>query len=159
MQLNRMMRNLTICLAIFLMAFSRHEPKTENPVSFNYEVKKISGNIYEVKIIAKIDEPWHIYSQFTPPEGPSLPTHISFAKNPMVELIGRPEEKGTLITKHEEILDVKLKYFANRVEFVQKVKLKYAVKTNLSGSIEYMACMDGRCLMPTTEKFAFGFNK
>lgn len=147
-------------LAVFFsVAFTSRDQKTENPVRFSYEVKKLSGNIYEVKIIASIDEPWHIYSQFTPAEGPSLPTHISFVKNPLVEIVGKPEEKGTLITKHENVLDVNLKYFKNKVEFVQKVKLKAVVKTNLMGTIEFMACTDERCLMPTTEKFTFGLDE
>jgi thiol:disulfide interchange protein DsbD len=141
------------------MAFTSLDQKKENPVSFKYEVKKLSGNIYEVKIIASIDEPWHIYSQFTPKEGPSLPTHISFVKNPLVEVVGKPVENGKLITKHEEVLDVNLKYFADKVEFVQKIKLKASVKTNLMGTIEYMACTSERCLMPTTEKFTLGLSE
>jgi hypothetical protein len=158
-----MKRNfLKLCflLTVFLgFAFTSRDQKTENPVRFNYEVKKLSGNIYEVKITASIDEPWHIYSQFTPKEGPSLPTHISFVKNPLIEIVGQPEEKGKMITKHEEVLDVNLKYFTDKVEFVQKVKLKAGVKTNLNGAIEYMACTNERCLMPTTEKFTVGLNE
>lgn len=60
----------------FCVAFTSREQKTENPVRFNYEVKKLSSNIYEVKIIASIEDPWHIYSQSTPPEGASFPTYI-----------------------------------------------------------------------------------
>lgn len=153
---------LKLCcfLSVFLsVAFTSRDQKTENPVRFQYQVKKLSSNIYEVKIIANIDEPWHIYSQFTPAEGPSLPTHISFVKNPLVEIVGKPEEKGKMIISHEEVLDVNLKYFATKVEFVQKVKLKASVKTNLMGTIEYMACTNERCLMPTTEKFTLGLNE
>ena len=142
-----------------ILSFTIKEQKIEHPVSFKYEVKKLSGNLFELKIIAKIEEPWHIYSQHTPTEGPSLPTSINFVRNPLVEIVGKPEEKGKIITKHEEVLDVNLKYFANQVEFVQKVKLKASVKTNLMGSIEYMACTNERCLMPTTEKFTLYLNE
>ena len=158
------MKSIVLKLIVFLtgflsVAFTSREQRTENPVSFKYEVKNVSGNVYEVTITAQIEEPWHIYSQYTPTEGPSLPTHISFVKNPLVEIVGKPEEKGKLITKHEEVLDVNLKYFANKVEFVQKVKLKANIKTNLTGTIEYMACTNERCLMPTTEKFSVGISK
>jgi len=150
---------LCFLLTAFLsFAFTSRNPKAETPVNFKYEVKKLSGDIYEVKIIANIDEPWHIYSQFTPANGPSLPTSISFAKNPLVEIVGKPEEKGKMIIKHEEMLDVNLKYFNTKVEFVQKIKLKASVKTNLMGSIRYMACTDEHCLSPTTEKFALSLN-
>ena len=158
--MKRKMINLCLLLAVLAGgAFRSRDQKTENPVRFSYEVKKLSGTLYEVKITASIDESWHIYSQFTPTEGPSLPTHISFVKNPLVEIIGKPEEKGKMITRHEEVLDVNLKYFANKVEFVQKVKLKTPVKTNLIGTIEYMACTNERCLMPTTEKFTLGLTE
>jgi hypothetical protein len=154
------MKNISVIRMVallgFLIAFTSWDQKEEDPVSFSYEVKKIDGNLYEVRIVAKIDEPWHIYSQFTPSEGPSLPTHINFIKNPLVQLIGKLEEKGKLITRHEKILDVELKYFTKQVEFVQKIKLKGNVKTNLNGSIEYMVCTDERCLPPTSEKFALG---
>lgn len=151
------MRELTILriitLICFFFAFTSFVQKNENPVSFSYEVKKISRNLYEVRINAKIDEPWHIYSQFTSAKGASFPTHINFIKNPLIEFIGTPEEKGKLTTKHEEVLNVNLKYFAGQVEFVQKVKLKANVATNILGIIEYMACTDQKCLLPMSEKF------
>ena len=152
------MRRITriLTLSFFLVTVLSWGQRGEDPVDFKYEVKKIQGNIYEIRIIASIEQPWHIYSQFTPEEGPSLPTHINFTKNPLIELIGKPEEKGKLQTKHEEILDVNLKYYKEKVEFVQKIKLKGKVKTNLMGAINYMACTDERCLLPTTEKFSVG---
>lgn len=157
--MNRVSKLCLFLSAFIIVAFTSREQKTENPVSFKYEVKKLSGSLYELRIIASIEEPWHIYSQFTPADGPSLPTHFSFGKNPLIEVIGKTEEKGSLITKHEEVLDVNLKYFKNKVEFVQKIKLKAGVKTNVTGTIEYMACTDERCLMPTTEKFTVSLSK
>jgi hypothetical protein len=154
MKKNRLL--VLIALAGLMIAFASWGQEEENPVTFNYEVKKIGEKVYEIRIIAKIDDPWHIYSQYTPAEGPSLPTSISFSKNPLVELVGKPQEKGTLIVRHEKILDVDLKYFAGQVEFVQTVKLKANVKTNIVGTINYMACTEQRCLLPTSEKFTLG---
>lgn len=158
--MNKLAQKLTLLLtSLTLVAFAGRAQTAENPVSFTYKVQRMSGNIYEVKIAARINKPWHIYSQYTPPEGPSLPTHISFLKNPLVEIVGKPEEKGTLITSHEDIMDVNLKYFAEKVEFIQKVKVKSKVRTKLRGTIEYMACTNTRCLMPATEKFSLDINK
>ncbi|HNU88619.1 MAG TPA: protein-disulfide reductase DsbD family protein [Ferruginibacter sp.] len=36
--------------------------------------------------------------------------------------------------------------YSNEVDFVQKVKLKTAAKTNISGSVEYQTCDDKKCL-------------
>lgn len=158
--MNKLAQRLAILLtSLAIVVFTGRAQTAENPVSFTYGVQHVGGNIYEVKITARINKPWHIYSQYTPPEGPSLPTHISFSKNPLVEIVGKPEEKGKLITRHEDILDVNLKYFAEKVAFIQKVKVKQNVKTNLQGTIEYMACTNERCLMPATEKFSLDINK
>jgi len=45
------------------------------------------------------------------------------------------------------------KYFDNTVTFTQTVNLKSAVKTNITGNIEYMVCNDKECLPP--KKVAF----
>jgi hypothetical protein len=127
---------------------------SQNVVHWNCTAKKISDKTYEVHITATIDKGWHIYSQTTPKEGPSLPTKISFNKNPLIAFQGKVKEIGKMIIKHEEILDVDLKYYQSKVDFVQVVKLKSNVKTMASGSVEFMACTDERCLLPTTEKFS-----
>lgn len=150
------MKNILSILIIFLLALSASAQ--DNPVSFDYKVKKTGNKLYEVSIVAHVDAPWHIYSQYTPTDGPSLPTSIKFTRHPLIEMIGKTAEIGQLITKHEEVLDVNLKYFTGKVEFVQKVKLKGAIKTNLRGSIEYMVCTDGRCLSPTTVNFDVALN-
>jgi thiol:disulfide interchange protein DsbD len=139
--------------SILLFAFS-FISYSQNVVHWNFSSKKISDKTYEVYITATIDDDWHIYSQSTPKEGPSLPTKITFNKNPLLSFQGKVKEVGKMVTKHEEILDVDLKYFQTKVDFVQVVKLKSNAKTSVSGSIEYMACTDERCLLPTTEKFS-----
>jgi hypothetical protein len=148
---------IILTLAMFCIKGSVAQT-TKDVVRFEYKVKKLDAKAYELSIIATIAAPWHIYSQFTPADGPSLPTSIQFAKNPLVELVGKPTEKGQLITKHEEILDTDLKYYANKVEFVQRVRLKAPVKTNLNGTIGFMVCTDERCLSPETERFNLNLN-
>lgn len=150
------MKKLVSIIGFCLLTLTIKAQSADNPVSFNYKVKKIDDKEYEVRIIAIIENPWHIYSQFTPADGPSLPTAIHFTRNPLVEVVGKPVEKGELITKKEDVLNVELKYYGGTVEFVQKLKVKNGVKTNLNGSIEYMACTDQRCLMPTSEAFSIG---
>ena len=95
-----------------------------------YGYKKKSGGIYEIKITASVSAPWHIYSQSTPEGGP-IATEISFSKNPLVILKGAVSESGKLVTKHEEVFDVDVKYFDGSVSFVQTVQLKSNVKTKI----------------------------
>ena len=125
---------------------------TQSPVSFDYKVKKLDKMHYEISIVASISRPWHLYSQYTMP--PVLPTTIRFTKNPVVELKETPVEQGDLVTRHDEVFDVDVKYYAGKVAFVQQVTVKSDIKTNLAGTIEYMVCTDEKCLKPAPEKFS-----
>ena len=122
-------------------------------VEWKFESKKVADKKYEVKLIAHVKTPWHIYSTTTPDGGP-LPTKISFTKNPLTALEGNIKEVGKLESHFEEVFDVNTKYFNNKVEFVQVVNLKGNAKTNLSGTVEFMACNDRECLPPKSVPFS-----
>ena len=122
-------------------------------VEWKFESKKVADKKYEVKLIAHVKNPWHIYSTTTPDGGP-LPTKISFTKNPLTALEGNIKEVGKLESHFEEVFDVNTKYFNNKVEFVQVVNLKGNAKTNLSGTVEFMACNDRECLPPKSVPFS-----
>jgi len=48
---------------------------------------------------------------------------------------------------------VTAKYFEGQADFVEVVKLKANAKTNVSSSIEFMACNNEQCLPPKTVSF------
>ena len=123
----------------------------QSPAKFTYQVRKTDALHYVLTISVRINSPWHIYSQDAP--APVLPTTIQFAKNPLVEIKNRPVEKGELIVKHDEQFDADLKYYDDKVEYVQDVTLKAAVKTTLSGSVQYMLCTNEECIKPSPEQF------
>ena len=53
----------------------------------------------------------------------------------------------------DNVFGIDVKYFNDRVEFIQTVKLKGNVKTNIGGTVEYMVCDDSQCLPPTKKTF------
>ncbi len=122
-------------------------------VEWKFESKKLTDNKYEVKLIAMVKNPWHIYSTTTPDGGP-LPTKISFTKNPLTVFDGKLKEVGKLETHFEEVFDIDTRYFNNKVEFVQVVNLKGNAKTNIAGTVEFMACNDKECLPPKSVTFS-----
>jgi hypothetical protein len=63
-----------------------------------------------------------------------------------------------MITKHETVFGVDVKYFDGKVDFVQKVKLKGTAKTNFTGSVTFMVCNDEQCLPAATQKFSLYLN-
>jgi len=145
------MNKFLAIIAAVIIASGLHA-QVQDPVKWNYSAAKKSDKEYTVTISATLSPAWHIYSIHTPANGP-VPTSISFSKNPLVLMDGHVKENGKLKTEHDEIFGVDVKYFADKVEFVQSVKLKSAVKTNVSGNIKYMVCNDKLCLPPKTIPF------
>lgn len=121
-------------------------------VNWKFSAKKIDDKTYEIRLKATVDEPWHIYSQSSPKGGP-LPTFITFSKNPLVLLQGKPKEEGDMDIEHSEVFGIDVYSYKDSVDFIQTVKLKGKVKTSLSGSVEFMACTDQQCLSPQKVPF------
>ncbi len=123
-----------------------------NPVKWSFTANKLSSNSYEVKLTATLNTAWHIYSQFTPAGGPQ-PTVIKFTKNPLVSLVGKAKEVGTLKQEYEQTFAVTVKYFESKVEFVQLIKVRPDISTKLKGTLTYMLCTNQKCLPPTDIPF------
>lgn len=140
--------SMFVLLIVAMAAFAQ-----ENPVSWNTKAEKQSNGTYKVTITATFAAPWHIYSQQTPEGGP-VPTSFKFNKNPLVTLVGKTEEKGALKTTHDKNFGVDVKYYAGKVDFIQTVKIKGNVKTNVSGTVNYMVCNDHECLPPVDQSFS-----
>ena len=138
-------------LALLVVACSVHA-QTESLVKWSFSAVKKSDKLYEVTASANVPKTWHIYSQATPKGGP-VATKITFKTNPLLVVDGAPKETGALKTMHDQVFDVDVKYYNDKVEFVQLVKLKTAAKTNVSGTVEYMICNDEKCLPPTKQPF------
>ncbi len=152
-----MRRNLKKFLILPALIFSIII-NAQDPVKWNFSAKKVADKTYEVYMTASIQSPWSIYSQSTPGGGP-LPTSFSFSKNPLVSLVGNVKESGAIQKKFEEVFEVDVLYYKNKVNFVQTVKLKSNVNTKITGTLEYMACDDTQCLPPKEVPFSIALNK
>jgi thiol:disulfide interchange protein DsbD len=122
-----------------------------NPVKWTFTAIKKSDKQYEVLASATIDAPWHMYSQFVS-SGP-IPTHFTFSKNPLIQLVGKTKENGKLQKMFDKNFNTELAFFSDKVDFVQTINLKVASKTNLVGMVEYSVCNDDRCLPPAKVSF------
>lgn len=124
-----------------------------NPVKWQYTTKKLSDKEYEVHMTAYIEKGWHLYAQDAG-EGPE-PTTVVFSKNPLVKLDEKVREDGKLEKSFDPNFNSVLKYYSNKVSFVQKVKLKTSAATVLKGTVTYMVCNDAKCLPPKEVPFSF----
>src|SRR5689334_22713331 len=104
-----------------------------DPVQWTYTAKKVADKTYEIHLTATIQNTWHLYSQNQPADAINQPTEIIFKKNPLVTLDGATKEVGKMQLFKDERLKISANQYADKVDFVQKVKLKTNTKTNIVG--------------------------
>ena len=144
------MKKFTLILfSFFTVAFASAQT-TLNPVSWSFTSKKISDNVYEIKMTATIIKGWHLYAQTQPKDAVAEPTVISFNKNPLIELDGKVKEVGKMQKYKDKELGISANQYSNEVVFLQKVKLKGKAKTNVTGTLRYQTCNDEKCLPSKT---------
>ncbi|MBS1602374.1 MAG: TlpA family protein disulfide reductase [Bacteroidetes bacterium] len=145
------MRTFIVGILICLMALSG-SAQDNHPVSWRLSSTSTWPLTFEVKFIASIKEPFHIYPQSFA-GGIGMPTTISFETNDNVELTGEMKEKGDEIPAGEEAA-----FYKKGVTFSQMIRLKADVKTTIHVRIKYMACNDQMCLPPSSKEYTLILN-
>ena len=149
------MRKLVAILLIFV-AFITLQAQIVDPIKWSTSVEKISETEYDLIAKATLDKHWHLYSQDVPDDGP-IPTTFSFETNENFELKGNTiEEKGH--TEFEPAFDMEVKFFEDKVEFKQRIKLITKELSLVKGEVEFGVCNDMQCLPPTTVDLNFKIN-
>ncbi len=138
---------------VFIVGVFIANAQLANPVQWSFTSKKVADKVYEVYLTATIQNGWHLYSQNQPSDAINQPTEVLFNKNPLVTINGKTTEIGKMELYQDKKLKISANQYANKVVFVQKIKVKGAAKTNISGSVEYQTCDDKKCLPPKKEVF------
>jgi Disulphide bond corrector protein DsbC len=146
-----------ILSAIVLFFALAVEAQIENPVKWTFTAKKITADTYELHMTATITSKWHIYSQDIP-DGGVIPTSFTFDKNPLIKTDGAVTEVGKMEKVYDKNFKMNLKFYSNKVDFVQKIKLKSNINTVTKGKINFMVCNDERCLPAKDVTFAIKIN-
>ncbi|WP_293890208.1 thioredoxin family protein [Flavobacterium sp.] len=132
------MKKVLFFLLSFL-AFANLSAQIVKPVKWSTTVEKLSDSEFNLVMEGKIDEGWHVYSQFTPADGP-LPAEFTF-KNAKdnYELVGKVKE-SPYKKEFSDIFGVDEYFFEKSVTFTQKVKILNAKLTSIKGKIDYQVC-------------------
>lgn len=134
---------------LFLAGFANGQ--ISNPVTWTYTAKKISDKTYELHMTATIDGNWHLYAQEAG-DGPE-PTSFVFTTNPLITFDGKVKEVGKMEKSYDKNFNSVLKYYAKKVDFVQKIKVKTSIATAVKGTVTFMVCNDRQCLPPRDVPF------
>jgi hypothetical protein len=124
-----------------------------HPIAWQYTAHKVADKTYEVHLTAQLETGWHAYSQKQPEEAVAQPTAIRFKPNPLIGLMGKIKEVGTMEKWKDESTGIAANQYANQVDFIQVVKVKGSARTSVSGSLTYQVCTNEMCLPPKTDNF------
>ncbi|MBL6649467.1 MAG: thioredoxin family protein [Flavobacteriaceae bacterium] len=116
---------------------------SQNPVTFQTEVNKISENKFELITNTYIEKGWRLYSQNLQ-KGGAIPTSFIYKKISSIELIDKTIESES-ITKFDPIFNIDQTYFEDKATFVQKVETNNIIST-YNAIVEYQACDDVVCI-------------
>ncbi len=123
------------------------------PVKWSFKVNRLNDTEAELQFIANIDKNWHVYSQYVPDGGPR-PTVFTIDKSQGFQLIGKVQEPKP-IEEYDPNFEMRVKYFALKAVFKQKIKIITDKPLKVTGVLEFMCCDDHQCLPPTEVPFSF----
>jgi thiol:disulfide interchange protein DsbD len=138
--------------------FSFFVLRAQTPAHWEYRAVRTADRTYEIHLTVTLDAGWHAYSQVQPASAVAVPTKIVFTKNPLVMLEGKIKEEGKLEKWEDVSTGISADQYADKVDFVQVVKLKADAKTGLGGSVTFQVCTSSMCLPPKTMPFSIAIN-
>lgn len=134
-------------LALLLLMAMFCNAQMADPVKFKSHLKTGSTAEAEIVFDGKIAHGWHVYSTNLGSDGP-IEASFHVDKKDGVELVGKLTPRGHEISMMDNMFGMKLRFFENSVQFVQKVKFTKPTYT-IKAYLEYGACNDEMCMPPT----------
>lgn len=127
--------------------FVKAQAQIINPVKWEPRIEKKSTSEYVLTFNGNIEAGWHVYSQFTPEDGP-LPAEFIFHDNKSnYEFIGKATESETK-REFNEIFGVDEIFFSDKVTFTQLIKQINPEKEIIQVELSYQVCKEN-CISET----------
>ena len=116
---------------------------SQNPVTFETTVKKVSDSNFQLITNATIEDGWRLYSQNLL-DGGAIPTEFVYEKNNSYILLG-PTIESESITKFDPIFSLDQTYFESFSTFYQDIQIEKNI-SYLNAKIYFQACDDIVCI-------------
>ena len=116
---------------------------SQNPVTFETTVKKVSDSNFQLITNATIEKGWRLYSQNLL-DGGAIPTEFVYEENNSYVLLG-PTIESESITKFDPIFSLDQTYFESFSTFYQDIQIEKNI-SYLNAKIYYQACDDIVCI-------------
>jgi len=122
------------------------------PVKARESLTQVSIDTVSVRFTLDIATGWHVYSTSLPDGGP-ISAEIRFDSISGAEPVRELRFNGTEKEQYDAVFDMNLRYFENKVTFIQDFALT-APKWHIEGALTYGACNDESCLPPQYSEFS-----
>ena len=134
------MKKLGILLVLFFTLNSIAQTEN-NPAVFSTSVEKVSEATYDLVFSVKIQDQWHLYSQYNP-EDASLPMEILAAKNTSgFQLIGKAVESKTY-KEYSDVWEKEEIFFKEKAIITQRIQLTNTDITNVTLTFFAQVCKE-----------------
>lgn len=132
------MKRIVYLLIAFLVV-TNINAQILNPVKWTSKTEKISETEFNLVLNGTIENEWHVYSQFTPEDGP-LPMVLTFAaQKGNFELVGKAKE-SPYKKQFNDVFGVDEYYFEHTVKVTQRVKITNPKTSKIKLELEYQVC-------------------
>lgn len=148
-----MLRKIVAVVSFLILLAATSWAQILEPVKWSTRVEQSKAGEATLVTTAKIDENWHLYSQFIGDGGP-VKTTFTFKPGKNYSTVGGVTE-SEVIDVFDKIFEMQIKYFEHEAVFRQKVKLNTTHSFKIEGSVEFMLCDDSHCLPPDIHKLVF----
>jgi len=137
----------------FLLGFVSAKAQIIDPVKWKTKVEKINETEVFLVFNAKIESPWHMYSQHFDNGGP-MKMVWTIKENKDFKKIGGVEEITKAKKEKDVVFDVNVAYWSGDVVLKQKVKVLSAKNFKIETEVIYQTCTDEQCVN-FTKDFSF----
>lgn len=135
-----MIKRIWLLAVLSIFSFGA-QAQMQDPVKWTSSIEKISDTEYKLSFDATIEGEWHMYSQFTPENGPLPMEFIYNNAQGNYEPQGKAEESKYEV-KYNDIFEVDEYFFAKEAHFSHVVKVTNADLQNIQLELSYQACTD-----------------
>ena len=134
-----MKRLLFLLLAI--LAFVNGNSQIKKPVKWTSKTEKISDTEFNLVMNATIEQGWHMYSQYTPEDGP-LPLVVTVKdQKGNFELVGKTKE-SPYKKEFNKDFGVEEFYFEGKATLAQRVKITNPKTSKIVINLDFQACQN-----------------
>ena len=146
-----MIQRMGLLFSLLCVAVTMHAQMHE-PIKCEASWKMVSDGVAELRVAAKIDAGWHVYSTELG-DGPTSATLVVETIEG-ARLDGKLVFEGKEIAKYDDMFGMEVRYFENQVTFVQRFIIEKA-DYKVEGYFQYGACDDENCMPPTDVAFKY----